>query len=74
MAKQPEQMEIRNKIEPLASLVWLHGIAMLIYSPDTTLELWVLSMYSKMTDNQFQLQSLIAKHCLAWTPNLSSEK
>ena len=31
MAKQPEQMEIRKKIEPLASLVWLHGIALLIY-------------------------------------------
>ena len=39
MAKQPEQMEIRKKIEPLASLVWLHGIAMLIYSLDSTVEL-----------------------------------
>ena len=58
MAKQPEQMEIRKKIEPLASLVWLHGIAMLIYSPDTTLELWVLTMYSKMTINSSLKPSL----------------
>ena len=58
MAKQPEQMEIRKKIEPLASLVWLHGIAMLIYSPDTTVELWVLTMYSKMTINSSLKPSL----------------
>ena len=58
MAKQPEQMEIRKKIEPLASLVWLHGIAMLIYSPDTTLELRVLTMYSKMTINSSLKPSL----------------
>ena len=58
MAKQPEQMEIRKKIEPLASLVWLHGIAMLIYSPDATLELWVLTMYSNMTINSSLKPSL----------------
>ena len=58
MAKQPEQMEIRKKIEPLASLVWLHGKAMLIYSPGTTVELWVLTMYSKMTASKPHCQAL----------------
>ena len=30
-------------------------------------------MYSKMTDSQFQLQTLIARHCLAWIPDTSDE-
>ena len=30
--------------------------------------------YVLINDNQFQLETLIARHCLAWTPDTSSEK
>ena len=30
--------------------------------------------YVLINDNQFQLETLIVRHCLAWTPDTSSEK
>ena len=72
MAKQPEQMEIiKNWAFSFTCLAtWNSHVDLQSRCNIGT----VGTHYVLKNDNQFQLETLTVRHCLAWTPDTSSEK